>query len=434
MQVSVESTSGLERKLTVKVPATEIDTEVEKRLTRLGRTAKIKGFRPGKAPMKVLRQNYGAQAHQEVVGEVLQSSYSAALAQEKLNPAGNPRIEPTSMAPGKDLEYVATFEVYPEVAFEPLEDIKVSRPVAEILDEDVNEMLENLRKQRVQWEESDAAAEDGTRATIDFEGKLDGELFDGGKASDYAFVMGEGRMLADFENGIKGMKAGESRDITVNFPEDYQAENLKGKEAIFAITMKKVETSRLPEVDDEFAKAFGVEEGGIEAFMKEVRGNMDRELAQAVKQRMKDALLDALVENNPIEVPGALVKQEISSLQQDAGRRMGIQDQTRLPAPELFEETARKRITVGLLIGEVIRQNELKLDNARVDEKLVQLTQDYDDSENMIKMYRANAQAMGQVQNLVMEEQVVDWLLDKATVTDKKTTFKELMNLDAKQG
>ena len=434
MQVSVESTSGLERKLTVKVPATEIDTEVEKRLTRLGRTAKIKGFRPGKAPMKVLRQNYGAQAHQEVVGEVLQSSYSAALAQEKLNPAGNPRIEPTSMAPGKDLEYVATFEVYPEVAFEPLEDIKVSRPVAEILDEDVNEMLENLRKQRVEWEESDAAAEDGTRATIDFEGKLDGELFDGGKASDYAFVMGEGRMLADFENGIKGMKAGESRDITVNFPEDYQAENLKGKEAVFAITMKKVETSRLPEVDDEFAKAFGVEEGGIEAFMKEVRGNMDRELAQAVKQRMKDAPLDALVENNPIEVPGALVKQEISSLQQDAGRRMGIQDQTRLPAPELFEETARKRITVGLLIGEVIRQNELKLDNARVDEKLVQLTQDYDDSENMIKMYRANAQAMGQVQNLVMEEQVVDWLLDKATVTDKKTTFKELMNLDAKQG
>lgn len=434
MQVSVESTSGLERKLTVKVPATEIDTEVEKRLARLGRTAKIKGFRPGKAPMKVLRQNYGAQAHQEVVGEVLQSSYSAALTQEKLNPAGNPRIEPTSMAPGKDLEYVATFEVYPEVAFEPLEDIKVERPVAEILDEDVSEMLESLRKQRVEWEESDVAAEDGTRATIDFEGKLDGELFDGGKADDYAFVMGEGRMLADFENGIKGMKAGETREITVNFPEDYQAESLKGKEAVFAITMKKVEASRLPEVDDEFAKAFGVEEGGLEAFMTEVRGNMARELEQTVKQRMKDALMDALVEKNPIEVPGALVKQEIGSLQQDAGRRMGIQDKSKLPAPELFEETARKRVTVGLLIGEVIRQNELKLDNAKVDEKLVQLTQDYDDAENMIKMYRANAQAMGQVQNLVMEEQVVEWLLEKATVTDKKTTFKELMNLDARQG
>jgi trigger factor len=434
MQVSVESTSGLERKVTVTVPATEIDTEVEKRLTRLGRTAKIKGFRPGKAPMKVLRQNYGAQAHQEVVGEVIQSSYSAALLQEKLNPAGNPRIEPASMAPGKDLEYVATFEVYPEVTFEPLEKIKVSRAVAEIADEDVTEMLESLRKQRSEWDESDAAAEDGTRATIDFEGTLDGELFDGGKAEDYAFVMGEGRMLADFETGIKGMKAGDTRDITVNFPEDYQAENLQGKEAVFAITVKKVETSRLPEVDDEFAKAFGVEEGGLEAFMKEVRGNMTRELEQTVKQRMKDALMDALVQNNPIEVPGALVQQEIGSLQQDAGRRMGIQDQSKLPAPELFAETARKRVTVGLLIGEVIRQNELKLDAAKVEEKLVQLTADYDDAENMINMYRGNAQAMGQVQNLVMEEQVVEWLLEKVTVTDKKTTFKELMKLDAPQG
>jgi trigger factor len=434
MQVSVESTSGLERKVTVTVPATEIDTEVEKRLTRLGRTAKIKGFRPGKAPMKVLRQNYGAQAHQEVVGEVIQSSYSAALLQEKLNPAGNPRIEPASMAPGKDLEYVATFEVYPEVTFEALEKIKISRAVAEIADEDVTEMLESLRKQRSEWDESDAAAEDGTRATIDFEGTLDGELFDGGKAEDYAFVMGEGRMLADFETGIKGMKAGDTRDITVNFPEDYQAENLQGKEAVFAITVKKVETSRLPEVDDEFAKAFGVEEGGLEAFMKEVRGNMTRELEQTVKQRMKDALMDALVQNNPIEVPGALVQQEIGSLQQDAGRRMGIQDQSKLPAPELFAETARKRVTVGLLIGEVIRQNELKLDAAKVEEKLVQLTADYDDAENMINMYRGNAQAMGQVQNLVMEEQVVEWLLEKVTVTDKKTTFKELMKLDAPQG
>ena len=434
MQVSVESTSGLERKVTVTVPATEIDTEVEKRLTRLGRTAKIKGFRPGKAPMKVLRQNYGAQAHQEVVGEVIQSSYSAALLQEKLNPAGNPRIEPASMAPGKDLEYVATFEVYPEVTFEALEKIKISRAVAEIADEDVTEMLESLRKQRSEWDESDAAAEDGTRATIDFEGTLDGELFDGGKAEDYAFVMGEGRMLADFETGIKGMKAGDTRDITVNFPEDYQAENLQGKEAVFAITVKKVETSRLPEVDDEFAKAFGVEEGGLEAFMKEVRGNMTRELEQTVKQRMKDALMDALVQNNPIEVPGALVQQEIGSLQQDAGRRMGIQDQSKLPAPELFAETARKRVTVGLLIGEVIRQNELKLDAAKVEEKLVQLTADYDDAENMINMYRGNAQAMGQVQNLVMEEQVVEWLLEKVTVSDKKATFKELMKLDAPQG
>lgn len=429
MQVSVESTTGLERKLTVQVPAAEVDAEVLKRLQRVGRTAKIKGFRPGKAPMKVLKQQYGAQVHQEVIGEIIQRSYGEALRQEDLNPAGNPRIEPANMGEGKDLEYTATFEVYPEVTFAPMDKINVERPAAEIADADIDEMIETLRSQRKTWAEADEAAAEGDRITIDFEGKLDGELFDGGKAEDYAVELGAGRMLADFEAGITGMKAGETKDIDVNFPEDYHAENLKGKAAVFAITAKKVEKASLPEVDDEFVKSFGVEEGGIDAFREEVRGNMTRELQQTIHHKVKEALLDALVENNPIDLPAALISEEVHRMQHDAGRRMGINDHSKLPSAELFQDQARKRVAVGLLMSEVITQNNLELDPARVDAKLEQLTAEYDDSEAMIKMYRENAQAMTQVQNLTMEEQVVDWLLEQVKVTDKQTSFKELMNL-----
>ena len=430
MQVSVESTSGLGRKLTVQVPAAEIDSEVESRLKRIGRTAKIKGFRPGKVPLKVLRQHYGTQARQEVVGEVVQSSYNAALSQEKLNPAGNPKIQPGRMEAGQDLEYVATFEIYPEVAFESMDKLQVERPVAEIAEDDINDMIQKLRKQRSEWDLVEREAADGDRVTVDFDGKLDGESFDGGKAENYTVELGEGRMLADFEEGIKGLKAGESRDITVQFPEDYQAENLRGKAAVFAISVSKVEQSRLPELDDEFVKAFGIEEGGVEAFMDEVRGNMNRELEQAVRFQMKESVMNRLLELNPIEVPAVLVDAEVHNMQHEAGRRMGISDHSKLPPRDAFEDTARKRVTIGLLIAEVIRQNKLQLDAARVNEKLVQLTHDYDDAENMIKMYRGNAKAMGQVQNLVMEEQVVDWLLEQASVSEKQTSFKELMKLD----
>jgi trigger factor len=431
MQVSVESTSGLGRKLTVQVPAAEIDSEVESRLKRIGRTAKIKGFRPGKVPLKVLRQHYGVQARQEVVGEVVQSSYNAALSQEKLNPAGNPQIQPGRMDAGQDLEYVATFEVYPEVVFESMDKLQIERPVADIAEDDIKDMIEKLRKQRCEWDPVERAAADGDRVTVDFDGKLDGEPFEGGKAENYTVVLGEGRMLADFEEGIKGMQAGETRDITVQFPEDYQAENLKGKAAVFTISVSKVEQSRLPEVDEEFVKAFGIDEGGVEAFMNEVRGNMKRELEQAVRFQMKESVMDRLLELNPIEVPAVLVDAEVHSMQHEAGRRMGISDHSKLPPRDAFEDSARKRVTIGLLIAEVIRQNKLELDAARVDEKLVQLTADYDDAENMIKMYRSNAKAMGQVQNLVMEEQVVDWLLEQASVSEKQTTFKELMKLEA---
>jgi len=430
MQVSVESTSGLGRKLTVQVPAAEIDSEVESRLKRIGRTAKIKGFRPGKVPLKVLRQHYGTQARQEVVGEVVQSSYNAALNQEKLNPAGNPKIQPGRMEAGQDLEYVATFEIYPEVVFEAMDKLQVERPVAEIAEDDINDMIEKLRKQRSEWDLVEREAADGDRVTVDFDGKLDGEAFDGGKAENYTVELGEGRMLADFEEGIKGLKAGENREITVQFPEDYQAENLKGKAAVFAISVSKVEQRRLPELDEEFVKAFGIEEGGIEAFMDEVRGNMNRELEQAIRLQMKESVMNRLLELNPIEVPAVLVDAEVHSMQHEAGRRMGISDHSKLPPHDAFEDGARKRVTIGLLIAEVIRQNKLVLDAARVNEKLVQLTHDYDDAENMIKMYRSNAKAMGQVQNLVMEEQVVDWLLEQASVSEKQTTFKELMKLD----
>jgi len=432
MQVSVETTSGLERKMTVQVPASEVDQEVEKRLQKVGRTAKIKGFRPGKVPMKVLRQQYGEQVRQEVLGDVVQSSFSQAVVKQELNPAGGPQIQFGANQQGKDLEYTAVFEVYPEVSFGPLEKIKVERPVAEITDADLDGMIDNLRRQRLVWDDVERAARDGDRLTVDFEGTLDGVPFDGGKADDFVVTLGEGRMLEDFEKGLSGMKAGESKEVKVSFPADYHAEDLKGKEAVFTISAKKVEQSRLPELDEEFVKSFGVDEGGVEAFKAEVRGNMEQEMAQAVKARLRESVLDALAENNEVDLPKALVHREIHQLQHDAGRRMGITDHSKLPPAEPFEEPARKRVKLGLLIGELIRQNGLELDRSRVEQKLDELTSTYGEREKMLSMYRSNAQAMAQVESMVMEEQVVEWLLEQVKVSDKQTSFKELMKLGEK--
>jgi len=432
MQVSVETTSGLERKMTVQVPASEVDQEVEKRLQKVGRTAKIKGFRPGKVPMKVLRQQYGEQVRQEVLGDVVQSSFSQAVIKQELNPAGGPQIQFGANQQGKDLEYTAVFEVYPEVTFKPLEKIKVERPVAEITDADLDSMIDNLRGQRLVWDEVERAAQDGDRLTVDFEGTLDGVAFDGGKANDFVVTLGEGRMLEDFEKGLAGMKAGESKEVKVSFPGDYHAEDLKGKDAVFTISAKKVEQSRLPELDEEFVKSFGVDEGGVEAFKAEVRGNMEQEMAQAVKARLRESVLDALAENNEVDLPKALVHREIHQLQHDAGRRMGITDHSKLPPAEPFEAPARKRVKLGLLIGELIRQNGLELDRARVDQKLDELASNYGEREKMLSMYRGNPQAMAQVESTVMEEQVVEWLLEQVKVSDKTTSFKDLMKLGEK--
>ncbi|MDX1455014.1 MAG: trigger factor [Gammaproteobacteria bacterium] len=430
MQVSVQTTKGLERKMTVEVPAERVDNEIDNRLRRLSRTAKVKGFRPGKVPFKVVKQQYGEDVQQEVMQELIQSSYGEALREQSLQPAGQPLIDPVDMAEGKGLKYTATFEVYPEVKLKKTEGLKVEQPVAEVSDEDVEGMIENMRKQRADWVEADKAATEGDRVIIDFEGKLKGEDFPGNSGQEMPVELGGGRMIPDFEKGLMGLKAGEEKSFDVKFPKDYQAEELQGKKVKFTVKAHRVEEQQLPELDDEFVKNFGVNEGGIDKLRADVREHMERELEQAIKRKGKEGLLDALVDANKLDLPNALVDEEIHSLQHDMARRMGMGEEAdphQFPR-ELFEERARKRVALGLLLGEIIKVNELKVDQAKVDAILADMTAQYGEQDQVIAQYKANPQVMRQIEAMSLEEQAVDLLREKATIKEKKSSFEDIMN------
>lgn len=426
MQVSVETTSGLERRMTVGIPADRIENEVNKRLQQTAKRARVDGFRPGKVPMSVIRKRFGASAHQEVIGEVIQSSFYEAVMQEKLNPAGAPSVEPKSMEAGKDFEYIATFEVYPEVALAGFEGISVERPESEVTDADVDTMLETLRKQNTRFEAVERAAENGDQVTIDFVGKIDGEAFQGGTANGTNLVLGSGRMIPGFEEGLVGAKAGDSLTLNVTFPEDYQNLDLAGKAAEFETTVQAVAAPALPELNDEFFAQFGVNEGGLEGFRAEVRKNMERELRQAIKTKVKGQVMDGLLKTNTVEVPKALISSEIDRLREQAVQQFGganIQA-SQLPA-ELFEEQAKRRVSLGLIVAEVVKQNDIKPDNDRVRAMVEELASAYQEPEQVINWYYQNEQQLGEIQSVVLEEQVVDTVLQKAQVTDKKVAYEE---------
>ncbi|CAM3933697.1 trigger factor [Pseudoalteromonas byunsanensis] len=433
MQVSVETTQGLERRLTITVPAENVETEVKKRLQQLSRTQRIDGFRVGKVPVSVIAKRFGAAVRQEVAGELMQRNYIEAIVAEKINPAGAPSFAPKSLEAGKDLEFDATFEVYPEVELKDLDKITVEKPVVEVTDEDLANMLETLRKQHATWVESDAAAGEKDRVTIDFVGTVDGEEFEGGKAEDFPLELGQGRMIPGFEEGIVGKKAGEEVVADVTFPEEYHAENLKGKPAQFTITVKKVEVQELPELNDEFATKFGVAEGGVEGLKEEVKKNMTRELTQAVKANVKDQAIKGLLEHNETDVPKALIDQEIDALRQQAAQRFGgnAQNMPELPA-ELFHEQAVTRVKTGLLLGEVIKANDIKVDEAKVDELIETVASAYEDPTEVVAYYKSNEQMMQQMRNVAMEEQAVEAILAAASVSDVAKAFDEIMN--PKQG
>lgn len=426
MQVSVETTSGLERRMTVGIPADRIENEVNKRLQQTAKRARVDGFRPGKVPMSVIRKRFGASAHQEVIGEVIQSSFYEAIMQEKLNPAGAPSVEPKSMEAGKDFEYVATFEVYPEVTLAGFEAISVERPESEVTEADVDTMLETLRKQNTRFEAVERAAENGDQVTIDFVGKIDGEAFQGGTANGTTLVLGSGRMIPGFEEGLVGAKAGDSLTLNVTFPEDYQNLDLAGKAAEFETTVQAVAAPALPELNDEFFAQFGVNEGGLEGFRAEVRKNMERELRQAIKTKVKGQVMDGLLKTNTVEVPKALISNEIDRLREQAVQQFGganIQA-SQLPA-ELFEEQAKRRVSLGLIVAEVVKQNDIKPDNDRVRAMVEELASAYQEPEQVINWYYQNEQQLGEIQSVVLEEQVVDTVLQKAQVTDKKVAYEE---------
>ncbi|WP_115764179.1 trigger factor [Pantoea agglomerans] len=432
MQVSVETTQGLGRRITITVAADSIESAVKKELVDVARKVRIDGFRKGKVPMNIVAQRYGASVRQDVLGELMTRNFVDAIIKEKINPAGAPNYVPGEYKEGQDFTYAVEFEVYPEVELKGLENIEVEKPVVEVTDADVDTMLDTLRKQQANWIESDAAAGPEYRATINFNGSVDGEEFEGGKASDFVLAMGQGRMIPGFEEGVVGHKAGETFTIDVKFPDDYHAENLKGKDAKFEIVLKKVETRELPELTEEFIKRFGVEDGSVAGLRTEVRKNMDRELKGAIRNRIKTQAIDGLVEANEIDVPAALVDSEIDVLRRQAAQRFGGNEQQALELPrELFEEQAKRRVVVGLLLGEVIRTHELKADEARVSTMIEEMASAYEDPQEVIEFYSKNNELMNNMRNVALEEQAVEAVLAKAKVTEKETNFQDLMNQTA---
>jgi trigger factor len=429
VDVSVETPGGLERRMTVRVPTIEIEREVSVRLSRVGQTAKIKGFRPGKIPTKIVQQRYGDQVRQEVLSDLIRSNYSRALVQEELRPAGGPSIEPLPVDGEEQFTFRATFEVYPEVSLAAIDKLSVERPSVDIGESDVTDLMEKLREQRADWQSIERSAGSGDRVIIDFVGKIDNEIFDGGEGSEVPIVVGEGQVIDDFDKALKGVSAGESKSAKVKFPKDYPADALAGKKAVFDLTIHRVEERILPEIDDEFISAFGVAEGGVEALREHLKANMTRELSQRLRAETKRRALDSLLAANPITLPVALVDRETAAMQADALRQLGIEDPEQAPPKESFDEPARRRVALGLLVQELIQVSEIQLDRSRLDERLNEMVAQYERPEETAQMYRGNKELMAQLEAGVLEEQIVDYLLEKSKTSEKSMSFEQFMAL-----
>ncbi|ACA31839.1 trigger factor [Histophilus somni] len=432
MSFNIETTQGLERRVNITVPSEAVEQAVREELKRVAKNARIDGFRKGKVPAQMIEKRFGASVRQDVLGDLLQKHFFNVMLENKVNLAGRPEFTVEQFEAGKELKFTATFEVYPEVQLQGLDKIKVEKPVVEISDADIDKMLDILRKQQATWIETQDVAKADDRVTIDFVGSVDGEEFEGGKSTDFVLAMGQGRMIPGFEEGIIGHKAGEQFEINVTFPETYHAENLKGKAAKFSITLKKVEVMQLPELTDEFVAKFGPNTKNVADLRNEIAKNMQRELKNALVSRIKTQVIDGLLEQNPIEVPTAAVEQEIEVLRNQAAQRFGgnAQQAAQLPR-ELFEEQAKRRVQVGLLFSEVISSNELKADEERVKAMIADIASAYEQPAEVIEYYSKNKELMNNIRNVVLEQQAVDAVLTKAQVTEKASSFDEVMNPQA---
>jgi len=432
MQVSVETTAGLERKMTVEVPGDQIDSAIQERLQKLAKTARLNGFRPGKVPFKVVKKRYEPQVRGEVLGDLINSSFQDAVQQEKLRLAGSPSIQPAEGDDGNfddgPFRYTAVFEVYPE--FEPKVDssIVIDRPAVDITEPDVDEMVESLRKQRIDYSDVDRAAQTDDQIEIDFVGSIDGEEFSGGKAENAPLVLGSGAMIEGFETQLMGVSAGDQKTISVDFPEDYAAKELAGKKADFEITVHSVKEPKLPELDEDMIKSFGVEQGTLDALRDDVRNNMTRELKQRVDAQVKQQVMDGLLELNEVEVPNALVQQEIGRLKEQLAQQMPPESSdTQLP-DEMFQEEASRRVRLGLVVGEIVRHREIKPDPAAVREQVNLIAASYQEPQAVVDYYYGNPEMMQNVEGLVLEDTVTSSVMESATVKDKVMTFQEMMN------
>jgi trigger factor len=427
MQVSLTATSGLERRLEVAVPAQRVESEVTERLKKLSRTARLKGFRPGKAPLPVIQKQFGEQVHAEVIGDLMRSTFAEAVMQEKLRPAAGPRIEPLAVQPGADLKYAAVFEVVPEVKLKPATDLSIEKPITTISDADVDSMIESMRKQRPGFAEVSRPAQDTDRVTIDYHmHATDGSEQAHQHDNDANFIVGAGRVMPELDTTVKGMSAGESRGITVPLPADPAAPQLAGRTAEMHFTVKKVEQQTLPELDDAFFQVFGVKEGGLDGLRNEVRASMTREVASLTRDRLRSQVMDALYKENPLELPKTLIEEQVQQLQLDMGRRMGAKDVSQLPPREPFEEPARRRVALGFLLGDIIRNQKIQADRERVVARLNELAASYPNADEVRRSYLQNADAIRQIESAVLEDQALDWVLGQAKITDKPVSFSEL--------
>jgi trigger factor len=429
LQVSVEQAGELERRMTVKVPAAVIEREIDQRLRKIGRTAKLRGFRPGKIPAKVVKQRFGGQVRQEVLSDVIRSSFSQAVSQEQLMPAGGPAIEPLGGADEGHFSYRATFEVYPTIELQGVESLAIELPEVTIGDEDVDAMIENLRRQRAEWRTVERQAAAGDRIVIDFQGKVNKQPFEGGEGKEVAITVGEGQVIEDFDKALTGLAAGEDKTAKVKFPKDYPTDTLAGKKAVFDIHVHRVEEQILPELDEAFFEAFGISEGGLEALKTEVQANMQRELDERLRAERKSRTLDAFLKSNQISVPNSLVKDEIDRLQAETMRQLHVEDPAQAPARENFQDMAEERVALGLLVQELIRKQDIALDRTRVDARINELAAPYEQPAEAAKLYRSSRELMTQIESKVLEDQVVDFLIERATITQKPMTFDEFMNI-----
>lgn len=426
MQVSLESTSSLGRKMTVEVPAERIDPEVEKRLKSMSQRVKVAGFRPGKVPFRILKQRFGEQVLQEVTNEVLRASFAEAVAQNELRPAGGPRIEPSELGEGRGLKYTAVFEVYPEFELADVEGLEIKRPQVEITDADIDRMIKRLREQRKTWDIVERPAQKGDQVVIDYKGSIDGASFEGGEGEDMPVELGAGRMLSGFEDQLAGASAGDDKTVQISFPKDHHKQDLAGQMAHFDVKVKRVLQPRLPVVDEDFAKSLGVAEDGVEGLRKAVRANLEREREQRIHTRIKTQVMEGLLQRNDVELPEALVKQEIERIRHQVMERSGETDEQRFP-DELFAEEARRRVKLGLIIGEIIRKQELKPDDQKVQAALQALASNYEDPQQVLRYYRRNRAAMANLEAMILEDQVVDWVVARCNMTPETMSLNELL-------
>ena len=430
MQVTVESTGTLGRRMTVAVPAQRMEQEIAARLRRLSQSARFPGFRPGKAPMKMVEAQYGGKVTEEVVGDLIRATFHEAVNEKGLRPAGGPNIEPKMLSPGQDFEYIATFEVYPEIKKLEISGQRIERPQVNISDADVLHTLESLRRQRVSWNPVERPAANGDRLLLDFQGMLNGVVFEGGEAKDFPLVLGNNTLVDGFEAGLIGARAGEHRTLDVDFPADYRNAALAGKPVQFAVTVKQVNEPLLPEVNDEFARTLGVADGQVATLRTEVRANLERELAERVRRELREQVFKAVIEANPIEVPQVLEQNEVEHLRQSSRANLEAQGipTTQLPSdPHWYTEQARKRVALGLILAEMVKAKSLAIDAQRVQARLEELAASYDNPQEFIAWHYAKRERMAEVESKVLEDQAVELLLASAQVVDKPMSFKELM-------